>query len=189
MRQLRFQARLRDKGVQIGPNCQIAETTEVSSGVTFGRGVDVRGHCIIGGDAPIDIGNYTGIATRAQIRASNYDTRYANMAPLLHHRLGLPLPARPSRPINVGAVCWIGTNVLILPGVTVGHGAVIGAGSVVTKDIPPFTIAAGTPARVIRNRFPEDEIARQLELAWWDWPESKMRQNLQLFTQPIGDMT
>jgi virginiamycin A acetyltransferase len=84
-------------------------------------------------------------------------------------------------PIGLGSDVWIGTRSVVVSGVTVGDGAVIAAGSVVTRDIPPYAIAAGVPARVIRLRFPEATCARLLELRWWDWPEEKIHRNKALF--------
>ena len=71
---------------------------------------------------------------------------------------------------------WIGMGALILSGVTIGNGAVVGARSVVTRSVPPYALAAGNPARVVRLRFSEDQI-RQLErIAWWDWPIEKVQE-------------
>ena len=67
---------------------------------------------------------------------------------------------------------------MILSGVTIGDGAIIGARAVVTRDIPPYTIAAGVPAKPIRRRFDVETIARLEELRWWDWEEEKIRQNI-----------
>ena len=72
----------------------------------------IYGACVLGGDARIRIGPYCLIATGTQMRASNYETGYANLQPALQKGLGFPLPSRPSKPIEVGANCWIGTNVL-----------------------------------------------------------------------------
>jgi virginiamycin A acetyltransferase len=72
----------------------------------------------------------------------------------------------------IGNDVWIGTEAMILPGITVGDGAVIGARAVVTADVAPYTIVAGNPARPIRLRVPEDVAARLLALRWWDWPVS-----------------
>lgn len=73
---------------------------------------------------------------------------------------------------------WIGYEAVILSGVTIGDGAIIGARAVVTRDIPPYTIAAGVPAKPIRRRFNVETIARLEELRWWDWEEEKIRQNI-----------
>jgi len=73
---------------------------------------------------------------------------------------------------------WIGAEVFIMPGVTIGNGAVIGARSVVTKDIPPYAIAAGNPARVVKYRFDEVTIQRLLALKWWDWDDSTIENYL-----------
>jgi virginiamycin A acetyltransferase len=70
----------------------------------------------------------------------------------------------------VGHDVWIGYQALILPGVTIGHGAVVAAASVVASDVAPYTVVAGNPARVVRRRYEEDDVARLLRAAWWDWP-------------------
>ena len=73
---------------------------------------------------------------------------------------------------------WIGYEALILSGVTIGDGAVIGARAVVTKDVPPYTIVGGVPARPLKKRFPEKVIAGLLDLRWWDWPEEKIARSI-----------
>jgi chloramphenicol O-acetyltransferase type B len=75
----------------------------------------------------------------------------------------------------IGNDVWIGSEAVIMPGITVGHGAIIGTRALVTKDVEPYTIVGGNPAKAIRKRFPEDEIAMLLEISWWDWPESDLR--------------
>ncbi|MGS4887040.1 CatB-related O-acetyltransferase [Roseibium sp. MB-4] len=73
---------------------------------------------------------------------------------------------------------WFGTNSVVMPGVTICSGAIIGAHAVVASDIPPFAIAVGNPARVIKMRFDERTIDRLLDIAWWDWPVEKISRNL-----------
>ena len=76
--------------------------------------------------------------------------------------------------IVVGSDVWIGYEAVILSGVTIGDGAIVGARAVVTKDVPPYTIVGGVPAKPIRKRFSEEDIAQLLELRWWDWPREKI---------------
>jgi virginiamycin A acetyltransferase len=70
----------------------------------------------------------------------------------------------------VGHDVWLGYQALVLPGVTIGHGAVVAAASVVASDVPPYAIVAGNPARMVRRRFDDEDVARLLRAAWWDWP-------------------
>lgn len=80
--------------------------------------------------------------------------------------------------IVIGNDVWIGYEAVILAGVTIGDGAVIGARSVVTRDVPPYTIVGGTPAKPIRNRFSDETIASLLALQWWNWSSEKIAQNI-----------
>ena len=80
--------------------------------------------------------------------------------------------------IVIGNDVWIGYEAVILAGVTIGDGAVIGTRAVVTKDVPPYTIVGGVPAKPIRKRFPEGTIELLLKLKWWDWTEEHIRQHL-----------
>ena len=78
----------------------------------------------------------------------------------------------------VGNDVWIGQNVTVMPGVHIGDGAIIGAHSVVARDIPPYCIAVGNPCRVIRKRFDDDLIEYLLEIKWWDWHPDKIFKNM-----------
>lgn len=82
---------------------------------------------------------------------------------------------------------WIGQNVTVMPGIHIGDGAIIAANSVVTKDVPPYHIAGGNPARLIRKRFDDDLISYLLEIKWWDWPAKKIFDNLEALCS--GDLT
>lgn len=81
------------------------------------------------------------------------------------------IAAEPRGDIVVGNDVWFGMESLVLPGVSIGHGAIIGARAVVASDVPDYAVAVGNPARVVRRRFDETTIARLLALAWWNWPE------------------
>jgi virginiamycin A acetyltransferase len=87
----------------------------------------------------------------------------------------------------IGNDVWIGYDALILPGVQIGDGAVIGARSVVSKNVVPYTIVAGNPARAIKQRFSDAEVTQLLLMRWWDWEINKITRNLHLIMQ--GDIT
>ena len=75
---------------------------------------------------------------------------------------------------------WVGARSTIMSGVKISNGAVVAAGSVVTKDVPPYTIVGGNPARIIKYRFDESQIEKLLKISWWDWDEDKIRENAEL---------
>jgi phosphonate metabolism protein (transferase hexapeptide repeat family) len=77
--------------------------------------------------------------------------------------------------VTIGHDVWIGHGAVVLAGRTIGTGAVVGAGAVVTKDVEPYTIVAGTPARVIRRRFSEEIEDKLMALAWWDWEHDQLQ--------------
>ena len=80
--------------------------------------------------------------------------------------------------IVVGNDVWIGYEAVILAGVTIGDGAIVGTRAVVTKDVPPYMIVGGIPAKPIRKRFSNETIHALLKMQWWNWPEEKIRQNI-----------
>ena len=82
----------------------------------------------------------------------------------------------------IGNDVWIGTEAIVMPGVKIGHGAVIGTRALVTKDVEPYTIVGGNPAKPIRKRFSDEDIALLLEMAWWDWPDDVLQAAMPLMT-------
>ena len=85
---------------------------------------------------------------------------------------------RRAHSVDIGHDVWIGHGAIVLPGRSIGDGAVIAAGAIVTKDVRPYAIVAGNPARVIRQRFPDEIAARLQQLAWWDWSHERLHEAL-----------
>lgn len=89
----------------------------------------------------------------------------------------------------IGNDVWIGRNAIIMGGVTIGDGAIVGAGAVVTKDVPPYAIVAGVPAKIIKYRFSKEVIEGLLQIKWWDWSEDLIQERKQLFNDIEGFVT
>lgn len=86
----------------------------------------------------------------------------------------------PSRGVTIGSDVWMGFRSMVLDGVTVGDGAVIAAGAVVTRDVRPFAIVAGCPAREVARRFADESVERLLDIEWWNWSDDRINQSLEL---------
>ena len=93
-------------------------------------------------------------------------------------------PIRNNLPVVIGNDVWIGSNVIILPGVAIGDGAILAAGTVVTKDVEPYSIVGGVPAKTIRKRFNDEEISTLLKIKWWDWPHEDIEKNIEYMLKP-----
>lgn len=86
--------------------------------------------------------------------------------------------------IKIGSDVWIGTGAMVMSGVQIGDGAVVAARSVVTKDVPPYSIVGGVPAKVINYRFDQETIRHLLEIKWWEWNDEKIQANIGLLSSP-----
>lgn len=95
-------------------------------------------------------------------------------------------PLRENEPVEIGNDVWIGANVCLLPGVHIGDGAIIAAGAVVVKDVEPYSIVGGVPARLIKYRFEQKVIEKMMKIKWWDWPIEKIEKNIELFYNPYA---
>lgn len=121
------------------------------------------------------VGSYTSIANMATfVLGGNHPTDRVTTYPI-RVRLGLPGAGTDGYPyskgdIRVGSDVWIGHGALVVSGVEIGHGAVVASRSVVTRDVPPYAIIGGNPARILRYRHAEMQRESLLRIAWWDWP-------------------
>ena len=136
----------------------------------------------------LTIGKFCSIACGAKFLFNSANHALGSLStypfPIFFEEWGLPVEDIPQAWDNKGDIVigndvWIGYEALILAGVTVGDGAVVGTRAVVTKDVPPYTIVGGVPAKPIRKRFSDDVIERLLELKWWDWPVERIAANLE----------
>jgi acetyltransferase-like isoleucine patch superfamily enzyme len=157
----------------------VAPGTFVSRGAVLGRRVRITTPSYID---PCEIGPYS-ILARVSIRSVNHETRFLNMQEIAQRRVigGRSVVTSLDKPIKIGAACWLSDNVTILRGVEIGNGAVVGAGAVVTKDIPPFAIAVGIPAEVVGYRYTDEIIELIKPVDWWNWSDDKLRANVDLF--------
>ncbi len=95
-------------------------------------------------------------------------------------------PVRGGR-VRIGSDVWIGARATIMPGVTVSDGAIIGAGAVVTHDVPAYAVVAGVPAKILRYRFNQDQINELLKIGWWNWHRTKIMKNVHFFYDDVDD--
>jgi virginiamycin A acetyltransferase len=147
----------------------------------IGFGSRINGPILIKGNDKVSIGKFCAFGEYIIIRSSNHDMSKPNMNIYLHNIFGFCSLSTSKGPISIGNVVWLGDDVKILTGVSIGNGAVVGAGSVVTKSIPPYAVAAGNPAKVIHYRFSQSIIDQLEKIQWWNWPLQKIRINKRFF--------
>lgn len=183
------------KNVITRPNIMVGEYTyydDINGAEKFEE--HVTHHYEFLGDKLI-IGKFCAIARGIEfvMNGANHRMNSVTTYPfnIMGHGWEKAAPALEDLPLKgntvVGSDVWIGQNVTVMPGVQIGDGAIIAAGSVVTKDVPPYHIAGGNPLRIIRKRFDDDLIAYLLELKWWNWPAKKIFDNLDALCS--GDLT
>lgn len=169
----------------IGDWCEIGAFTAMSN-VRFGDYSYVCNNCIL---QNVEIGKFSNIAAHVRIGATDHPME----RPTMHHFTYRSymyefaeddaefFAHRASRMAHIGHDTWIGHGAMIKPGIRVGNGAVIGSGSVVTKDVQPYTIVAGNPAKIIRYRFNKKTIEGLEQIKWWDWSHEQIKANFMDF--------
>lgn len=142
------------------------------------------------------IGKFANIAASVRINATNHPTWRATLHHFTYRAADYFEGAendhdffewRRENRVTIGHDVWIGHGSTVLPGVTVGNGAVIGAGAVVSKDVAPYTIVGGVPAKLIRERFPKAVADGMERLAWWDWEHDRLFAALEDFRSLDAD--
>ncbi|MBW8299499.1 MAG: acetyltransferase [Hydrogenophaga sp.] len=181
---------------KLGLEPYIHESARVTNS-TLGRYTEVSERCrleeVVMGDYSYimqdgsvwcaEIGKFANIAAAVRINATNHPTWRATLHHFTYRAADYFEGAendhdffewRRENRVTIGHDVWIGHGATVLPGVAVGNGAVIGAGAVVSKDVAPYTIVGGVPARLIRERFAPETAARMESLSWWDWDHDRL---------------
>lgn len=134
------------------------------------------------------IGSFCSIAPGVIIGGMNHPIHFISTHPFLYSKryrfaeeTNEKVLKDGTKQIIIEDDVWIGRNAIILPGVTIGKGAVIGAGSVVTKDVPPYCVVGGVPANVIKKRFSEEEIEKLMKICWTEWNDERLKSELMYF--------
>lgn len=170
----------------IGKRCELLRNTRMEY-ASLGDYSYLGEHCEV---ADARIGKFCAIANMVRIGAPNHPMD----RPSQHRFTYVPeyyeetarrdagfFAQRRADQVIVGNDVWIGHAAILLPGVTIGDGAVIAAGAVVSKDVAPYSIVGGVPAKLIRERFSRDIAAKLAAIAWWDWPEAKLFAQVEAF--------
>jgi len=189
--------RLSGQAPFIHPDCELRDAT-LGRFTEIGRGTRIA-HSTLGDYSYCDracdianaeIGRFCNIASSVRVGATDHPLDRAS----LHHFMYRSacywddaqddadwFERRKLRRTVIGHDTWLGHASQVKPEVTVGHGAVVGAGAVVTRDVAPYVIVAGNPARIIRRRLPEPVAERMMALGWWDWEHHRIRAALEDF--------
>ena len=180
--------RLAGFGVMASPSSMLNGTVRFERKVVLYNNVTVR-DCSFGSYSYVapfghplfaDVGRYCSIGNNVAAGGSNHPMDHLSTSPAFYDRVfggqawvPAPYDNRGDR-VVVGSDVWLAAHCRVLPGVSIGHGAVVGMGAVVAKDVPAFAVVVGNPARIVRQRVPEDLQERLTALAWWDydWPGS-----------------
>jgi acetyltransferase-like isoleucine patch superfamily enzyme len=178
------------KHVKIFSSSQISSTivadfTYISSGSIISD-TEIGSFCSIGPNVLCNIGKHPIHLV------STYPGFYSKL-PAGSKFFGIEFPFEEKSKVYIGSDVWIGARAIILSGIKIGNGAIIGAGSIVTKDVPPYAIVVGSPAKIIKYRFSEDIIERLLVTKWWDLSETKLKSivanmdNVELFLKVLNN--
>lgn len=165
---------------KIGEGCFLEHVVGYGD-IALGRFVSICGpgtilHAEIG---KILIGSFTSIAANVSIQEFNHKSDRVVTSSINHmiYRDNLKSDFISKGNIIIEEDVWIGSNAVILSGVHIGRGGVVAAGSIVTKNVPPYSIVAGNPAKVIKYRFEEETIRKLESSEWWNWPRQKIIEN------------
>lgn len=166
--------------VDLDRSCRVALNVRVLTPTVIGKHTWVGAGCLFKGNGYLTIGKYVSLGEDVRIITSNHGVSGPSTYYPLYTSRGWDVPISLGD-VAIGNAAWVGDSVTLLAGVTVGHGAVCAAGAVVVRDVEPFAIVAGVPAKTIRLRFSKPVVAHLIEMRWWDWPQSRIDRNRRFF--------
>lgn len=169
----------------LGQQVYIHHSSEIKSPVKVGKGTYINGGIRIVGSAEIRIGKYCAIGSGVRIISSNHKLSLANLQVRFGQHYFSQNTDQGKGVVSIGNNVWIGDLAIILPGVQIGDGAVVGAGAVVTKNVEPFSIVVGNPAKRAKYRFSKNARDMLTKVQWWDWTESKIRRSRKFFEREL----
>lgn len=175
------------------PNSYISPVSNISNIGKIEIGEYTYGHFDIlcwSSDDSVQIGKFCSIAPYVKILGGGeHNKNIVSTYPFKHFFMNNKLDpnVETKGPTIIGNDVWIGMNSLILSGVNISDGVIIGAGSVVAKDIPPYAIVAGNPMKIIGYRFEDDITKKLISISWWDWPIEKINENIECFYNNINE--
>lgn len=175
----------------------VSSNNEIDAKATIYRGVKIKGSKVgafsyISANTDVEnaeIGKFCSISDHCRIGMGGHNINQLSTSPIFteahnatkYQWITKDINAAPVNKAIIGNDVLIGSHALILGGVSVGNGAVVAAGAVVTKDVPPYAVVGGVPAKVIKYRFSQDMIEKLQKVQWWDWTEDKLRSKIELF--------
>jgi len=177
--------------VDVNPHAQAGRDVSINGDVTIGEWTNLGPDTEIKGDT--SIGKYNAIAPRCVFQSRDHFMHKPGIQMRFYNEMfqeGLEYDSK--GPIRTGHDVWVSVGATILGGVSIGHGAIVGAQSVVTSDVEPYSIVAGSPAKSVGWRFDEETRDQLLDLQWWDWGEEKIRENEDFFhtdLRSVDDIT
>lgn len=173
--------------VQLDDHVHVGSRSILNGRINVGRRSNLNGYNELHGD--IDIGRYCAIAPEVMFRQHDHMMFQPSLQGAFYRDvLGYSLESKSKGPIEIGNDVWLGARSIVLSGVTIGDGAVVGAGAIVTDDIKPYSVVAGVPATQKKWRFKERIREELLELEWWNWSEIEMRAHEEFFQTDLRDV-
>lgn len=180
----------------------VSSNNTIDHTVSIYRGAKIKGACIgaytyVSANTDVEnaeIGRFCSIADNCRIGMGSHEMTCISTSPVFGHAINATRFSWTNRIVDetenrtiIGNDVWIGSHAMIMGGVKIADGAVVGANAVVTKDVPPYAVVGGVPARIIKYRFDQKTIEKLLNLKWWNYPSDVLKSLVPLFQKGVSD--